>query len=164
MAKLSSIGLTSLNDISMEQYGGYQAIPAGVYNASVADVDLRNTKSRTGQYLSVQLDILDEPFDRRKVWANLNIINPSEKAQAIGRSQLKAMALSAGITDLQDTDDLVGALVKVVLGIDKEDSSRNVVKGFEYEEFAAAPTATAATPAVQAPPVAASASAMPWKK
>lgn len=160
MAKLSSIGLTSLDDISMESAGGYQPIPNGVYNATVGEVDLRNTRSGTGQYLSVQLDILDEPYDRRKVWANLNIVNPSEKAQAIGRSQLKAMALSAGITELQDTDDLIGAIVKVVLGIDKEDSTRNVVKGFEYSEEAA-PAKTA--PLVAAPAAPAS-KPMPWKK
>lgn len=156
MAKLNSFGIDSLNDVQEDTGGGgYSAMPAGVYNATIADVELKDTKAGTGQYLSVKFDILDEPYDRRKVWSNLNIVNPSEKAQSIGRAQLKGLAVSAGIEDLQDTDELIGGMVRVVLAIDKDDDTRNVVKGFIGSSEPApkpmpAPKAEAAAPAKKA--------------
>lgn len=163
MAKLNSFGIDSLNDVQEDTGGGYSAMPAGVYNATVADVELKDTKAGTGQYLSVKFDILDEPYDRRKVWSNLNINNPSEKAQAIGRAQLKGLAISAGIENLEDTDELIGAMVRLVLAIDKEDETRNVVKGFigSKDDAPAAP-APAAKPVAKAAPAAAD--KKPWQK
>lgn len=164
MAKLNSFGIDSLDDVQEDTGGGYTAMPAGVYNATVADVELKDTKAGTGQYLSVKFDILDEPYDRRKVWSNLNIVNPSEKAQAIGRAQLKGLAISAGIENLEDTDELIGAMVRLILAIDKDDETRNVVKGFigSKDEAPAAPVAKpAAKPVAKAAPAAA---AKPWQK
>jgi hypothetical protein len=160
MANLATLGI-NLNDVTpQEERGEYTAIPAGVYNALVLEVDLRTTKAGTGQYLSCKFQILDTPYDRRYVWSNLNVNNPSVKATQIGRAMLKELGQSAGIENIQDTDELIDKQVQLVLAIDKDDATRNQVKAYVV------PDAVKHAPTVAIPqPAANTGTPVPvWKK
>lgn len=130
MANLQSMGINSLNEIEADSGPGYSAIPPGQYRALVLEVDLRTTKAGTGQYLACKFQLLDAPYDRRFVWSNLNISNPSEQAQKIGRAQFKDFSQACGFEDLQDTDQLLDQEIGLDIVLDKVDNTRNQVRGY----------------------------------
>lgn len=161
MANLQSLGINSLNEIEADTGGGYQAIPPGQYRALVLEVDLRTTKAGTGQYLACKFQLLDAPYDRRFVWSNLNISNPSEQAQKIGRAQFKDFSQACGFEDLQDTDQLLDQEIGLNIVLDKDDPTRNQVRGY----FNAAGEKLAPRVAISQQPVkTASAAKQPWQK
>ena len=58
-------------------------IPAGKYQAVITDSELKMTKSGTGSYLELTFEITDGEFEKRKLWARLNIRNSNQKAVEI---------------------------------------------------------------------------------
>ena len=91
----------------------FEPIPAGEYILQITSADLKETKSGTGLMVNVCFDIIGPEYQGRKIFQNFNIRNDNTVAENIGRQQLKALTVAAGITaDLSDTDQLLGATVK----------------------------------------------------
>lgn len=115
---------------------GFLSIPAGRYEATIGEADVKDTASKTGQYINLRLDIIGPTQEGRVVFAKINIKNDSEKAEQIGRSQLGSIQRAAGISVLSDTDQLVGArlMIKVARVKNEEfgdaEGFQNEVKGF----------------------------------
>jgi hypothetical protein len=119
----------------------FEPLPPGVYVAQVKKTDLKVTKAGDGEYIALQWEILEADDDRyvgRVVFQNLNIVNPSEMATKIGRSQLKQITKAMGIDNLTDTDELLGTPVKITLkirkGKDGYDDSNDVAKVMPLSE------------------------------
>ena len=94
--------------------GGYDPIPDGWYQATVANADYRNTKTGDGKYIAVQFSITGPSFQGSSVWTNFNTRNSSAKAEEIGRGQLRAMLEAAHFSaQLQDTDQLLGLALQI---------------------------------------------------
>lgn len=135
-------------------------LPDGEYLALISDADYKATKSGNGFYVSVTLDVIDGEHANRKVWANLNIINPNEQAQSIGQQQMAKLCLAVlGKPSCDDTDELIGSQVVIGVGIDKNDPTRNRVKYFNPVDAAPAPKPVAKPAAAPA-----STSAKPWAR
>ena len=91
----------------------FEPIPAGEYILQVTSAELKQTKSGTGLMVNVCFDIIGPEYQGRKIFQNYNIRNDNTVAENIGKQQLKALTVAAGITaDLRDTDQLLGATVK----------------------------------------------------
>ena len=91
----------------------FEPIPAGEYILQVTSAELKQTKSGTGLMVNVCFDIIGPEYQGRKIFQNFNIRNDNTVAENIGKQQLKALTVAAGITaDLRDTDQLLGATVK----------------------------------------------------
>ena len=149
----------ALDDIPADEPRDFEPIPAGLYTATVAGIDLRSTKAGTGQYLAVRLDVTGPTHEGRVLWTNLNIRNPNAKAEEIARQQLAAIMMAARVDLVQDTDVLIGASVGVKVSISEDATygKRNEVKGIS----------AAGEPARSAPPMPAAASAAstpPWQR
>jgi len=149
----------ALDDIPADEPRDFEPIPAGLYTATVAGIDLRSTKAGTGQYLAVRLDVTGPTHEGRVLWTNLNIRNPNAKAEEIARQQLAAIMKAARVDLVQDTDVLIGASVGVKVSISEDATygKRNEVKGIS----------AAGEPARSAPPMPAAASAAstpPWQR
>lgn len=97
----------------------FEPLPAGAYVVVAQDAKVKDTKAGTGKYVSLQLKVLTGEHEGRVLFATFNIHSQSEKAQQIGREQLKSFMQVAGFTDfnLQTVSDLCGkpvvAMVKV---------------------------------------------------
>lgn len=122
--------LLDLNNVEVEQRD-FEPIPAGKYVLQVADAEVRETKSGTGEYIWAELEVVGSDFEGRKIFTNFNIKNDNEKAVEIGMQQLKSMMLAAGKKDcaLKNASDLCGlrALAKVKVRKDETWGDRNEV-------------------------------------
>lgn len=150
--------LAALNlNVEDEARPNYEALPPGEYIAVASDSEMKSNKSNDGQHLSITFDIVEGQMEGRKLWSNYNVVNPNPDAERIGRSELAALCKAAGVANPKDSSELHGKPVILVVGIDKKDASRNVVKGYKPATGAEAPAPKAATkPAASATP--------PWKR
>ena len=122
------------SELPEEEKGDYSPIPEGWYNVKITDASLNKTKAGTGEYIKVEYTVSGENFSGRRVWDLLNIRNPSEKAEEIGRRQLSSLMSAIGLETLNDTDELVGADLKVKVKIKPAEgdySESNGIGGFK---------------------------------
>ena len=108
-------------------------IPAGWYTATIAEAEIKSAKRSDGQYLSVRYTVLGPTHQGRSVYGNVTLRNASETATRIGRAQLKELMGAAGLAQLADTDQLVGATlqVRVTVRDDPQYGQSNEVKGWK---------------------------------
>lgn len=145
----------------------FDVIPAGDYKVQIVQSEMRVTKAGTGQYIWLELDVLDGEYAGRKLWDNVNIINPNPKAQQIGEKILAQICKACGITQATDSEQFhfkpMTAKVKVQPATGQYDAS-NQVKSYQPSDgsspAAFAPAAAAAPAPAQEQPAAKS---MPWK-
>lgn len=166
----------SLDDLPEALETSYDPLPPGWYQARVAAVEARPNKANTGQYLAVRYDIIGPTHQGRVIYGNLNISNPSAKAEQIGRQQLGQLMMAIGLERISDTDQLIGGTCEIKLEIrpaDGQYKASNDVKG--WKAFDARATAFSPQPSAQsaaqpsAQPGAATSQALsgqtpPWKK
>ena len=107
-----------LADIQETQKMGL--VPDGWYQSVIEMADLRTTKDGTGKYISVRFSIIGPDYANRSVFANLNIVNKSIVAEAIGREELGKIMRSCGLETITDTDEIIGAPVEILVKSKKE--------------------------------------------
>lgn len=144
-----------------------EPIPAGEYLMCIRNTDIVATKLGNGSMVKIEGEVLEGQYAGRKVFDNINIVNPSEQAARIGQAQLRQLCEAVGITGvLQDTVELHEKpfIGKVKIDVDQtgQYDPKNTFGGFKSREAAAAP-ATAPAPAtgVAAPVAGAPAAAAP---
>ena len=143
--------------------GEFQPLPAGWYSATINKADLKPTKDGTGQYIAIRYDITGPTHQGRVVFGNVNIRNKSEKAEAIGRAQLGDIMRSLGLTQVSDTDQLIGGSLQIKLDVKTDDyGTKNEVKAFKAsgDSMPASALPTFSKPAEAK----ATGSAPPWAK
>lgn len=152
----------------------YEPLPAGWYTANITQAELKSTTAGDGQYIKLRYDITGPSHQGRVVFGNLNIKNPSAKAEEIGRQQLGEIMRAIGLAKVQDTDQLIGGSIQIKLEVrpartddktGKTYEASNDVKGFKAVSGSSASFASAA-PAASAPaaPAAPAKAAPPWQK
>ena len=153
MAFLSqSFDVSDLPQASKE----YSPLPAGWYSATISGAEVKETKAGTGEYIAVKYSITGPTHQGRVIFGNLNIKNPSPKAEEIGRQQLGDIMRAIGLARVTDTDQLIGGSLVIKLDVKDDDKygERNEVKGFKavIGAISVLPTAAPAAPAKAAPP------------
>ena len=131
---------------------GYAPIPAGEYIAMVISEQMKTTQSGNGEYLALQIQIIEGEYEGRKVFENLNIFNANEQAQQIARSNLKSLGIACGLGgEFTDTSELIERPFVIRLGIDRKDPDRNRVVGYKNRNDVEpkAPNSTAASVAAR---------------
>ena len=132
-------------------------IPSGKFLAAIVESEMKPTKSGDGAYLELMFEVLDGEYKGRKVWANLNLKNPSQTAVKIARAELSAICRAVGVMTPSDSTDLhnLPLVIKVKCKKRKDTGEiTNEVKGFEKKGAIAA-----STPAAQATD-----DSKPWKR
>ena len=153
----------TFNPDEHEDQADFDTLPAGEYPVQVIESQILPTKSGTGERLSLTLEIIDGEYERRRLWANLNIVNQSADAQRIGQAQLASLCKAAGIGPIDDTEHLHGVpvIARVAVKNDPTYGPKNEVKGFKPYQTAAPAPRPATRPAAQTARPAASGS-RPW--
>jgi hypothetical protein len=75
----------------------FEPIPAGPYNLQVIDSAIADTSTGSGQMLTLTLEVIDGPFEKRKLWDRLNIRNQNPDAQRIAQQALRNLCLALGM-------------------------------------------------------------------
>jgi hypothetical protein len=173
MAKLGGL----FNAAEVEPSAPMELVPAGKYTVQIVQSEMKDT-STGGQYLWLEHSIVGGPFENRRLWNNLNLVNRNPQAVQIAERDLSAICHAIGVTLVEDSEQLhykpLIATVKVrPAGRDKqgiERTAQNEIGG--YEPVAVGQTVQRAqvtqqrtaqpAQATQAAPAAANTA--PWKK
>ena len=92
------------NDI--EPSVGFDAIPAGKYQAVIAESEMRPTKAGNGQYLWLEFEIIAGDFKGRKLWSRLNLENQNQDTVRIARADLSAICRAVNVMTPRDSVEL----------------------------------------------------------
>lgn len=160
-------------DATTVQPGGpLEVIPAGDYRVMIVDSTMEPTKTGNGQFLKLQLQVIDGPHQGATLFDRLNLVNPNQTAMEIAQRTLSAICHAVGVLQVQDSAQLHNKpmVARVAYKEGGEPNPKggvygpsNEIKG--YKAIAAAtppsPPAQSAAPAYQPPFAAPAAAAQP---
>ncbi len=141
----------------------FDPLPPGWYTVTIKDAKLKDTKNRSGQYISVQCGVNGPTHAGRVVFGNINIRNENPETEKIGREQFGDLMRAIGLTRVTDTDQLIGGTLQIKLVIREAANgyeASNDVRGYKAIEGGMMP---AALPAAAAPAAPAK-SSPPWAR
>ena len=147
-------------------------IPAGTYLMQIVASDLKTTKAGDGQYLELQLDILEGPHAGRKLWDRLNLVSRTQQAVDIARRTFSAICHAVGVLQIRDSEQLhfrpLLVTVKVKpAGPDKRGvhrEARNEIAGYVAASGRGTPPRTPAPSAGATQPASRGMENTPWRK
>ena len=173
---LAAAGFDAAAEAQNANTGDFQPLPPGWYQVSIEQAELKTKKAGNGKYVKLMMTVLGPTGSNRKVFANINIVNPNPTAQQIGRREMGALQMAIGKPRATDTAELIGGVLDVKLAVETNSAGGgdNVVKAYRAcgsgGASAPAPAAPANTvapaPAAAAPAPAATPAKpkMPWEK
>lgn len=132
-------------------------LPPGRYEVIITRSDIKDTKAGTGQYIELEMQVIDGEHSGRRLWERLNVSNPNKQAEDIAKAALGAICMATGKLDMEDTEELHDIPFVVSVELDRKEPDRNRIVG--YGQADAAPAKPAAQPAKPAP-----AGARPWQR
>ena len=120
----------------VEPITDFDLLPIRKYIAKVTASDMRTNSRETGRYLWIEFTVLDGPHAKRKVWAQFNLVNPSQQAVEIAERKLAGLCLAVGKLRFQDTLELHDIPLVINVGIknDPEYGRSNVIRGYSAIE------------------------------
>ena len=173
---MANIGPNGFDATQVEPTTDFDTLPAGRYTAEISDSDIRTNSKGTGEYLWLEFTILDGPFAGRKLWSQLNLVNPSAQAVEIAQRELSAICHAVGKLRVQDSIELhnIPLEINVKVKNSPEYGPQNIIRGFKtlgensrghvtpaaVSGFATTPAATA----VSTPPGNDGSNLPPWKR
>jgi len=142
-------------DFNTQDYKGdfkSSAIPEGRYKLVISDSQRKATKSGTGAYLALTLEVVEGEYSSARIWVNLNLWNPSEAAVRIAREEFTAIAKACGVPAPRCSEELhnIPFFADVAAKQEPDGRVRNSVNAY----YSIAKTAAAPRPAQGAPDVA----------
>ena len=110
---------------------GYDALPAGKYQAVIVHSEQKTTNAGNGEYLKLQIKIEGGTYDGRIVFDNLNLKNPSDQAVAIAKATLSSICRAVNVLSPKDSSDLHGRTLTVRIACREYNGQiQNEVKGY----------------------------------
>ena len=120
------------------QPSSFDALPAGTYEAVIANSEAKPMKSGNGMGFNFEFEIISGDHKGRKVFAWITFEHrTSADAQRIGREQLSAICRAVGVEQLSDTAQLHNLPMIITVALDKNDPTRNVIKAYKAKRGAA---------------------------
>ena len=134
---MASLG-QSFNARTVPPSSPRDVIPPGKYVMQIVKSERKDTKDGQGEFIEMELDVLDGEFKGRKVWDRLNKWNANPQTVKIAEETLSAICHATGVLDLTDTEQLHcrPMLVKVIVKPERTVNGRtydpsNEIKGYE---------------------------------
>jgi hypothetical protein len=165
MSDLSELGGFNANNVEPNQ--ALEVLPAADYDVVIVGSELKETSSGNGgKYLKLELAIAVGQYQNRKLYDNLNIINPNAQAQQIARGTLSAICRAVGVMEPKRSEELHGKVLsaKVKIGKDQNGNPQNQIKGYGPRKSSPSAASQAVPAQQQQQPVASGdgASGKPW--
>ena len=149
--------LTGFNLSEIEPETSFEPLPADWYKAVITYTEEKPTKSMTGTYLQLNIEVIEGQYAGRKVFDRLNLKNPNSVAMQIAQSRLSSIARAVGVDKPQDSIELRDIPLMIKLAVKPADgqySASNEIKGYAATKGAAPAAAVAAV----------NTSTPPWKR
>ena len=166
---------------TVEPAAPYELLPSGRYVAQIVQSEMRATKTGNGQLLWLELDVIEGPHQGRKIWDQLNLVNPNQQTVEIAQRALSAICHAVGQIQVSDSEQLHLRPLQVTLAVEPdsrdkhlqphEQRKQNKIKGYAPlgpAPAARAPAAPTTTPRTAPPPPrpapATAATTPPWRR
>ncbi len=162
----------------VEPSNGYDVLPPGKYIGHIVTSEMRVTKDGAGQYLYLELDILEGQYAGRKLFDRLNLINANPDAVQIAQRTLSSICRAVGKLQVSNSEQL--HLIPMTLDVrvrppkgayGESNSVRYLPRGGASGSIprgvapATGPTTPVAAQAIAAAPTASpAANGLPWKR
>lgn len=136
MAQLPSVFNTEDHD----EMSGFEPLPAGVYVSEIIKSEVKDTRDKTGKYISLQFKVTEGKHKGRYIFANLNVVNKNAQAVEIAQRELKSICVACGFEgELEDTVDLHEIPIGIKLKIKPADAnwpaSNQITKYYSEEDI-----------------------------
>lgn len=160
---LAAEGYDAAAEAQNANTGDFQPLPPGWYQVSIEKAELKTTKAGTGKYVKLMMTVLGPTGANRKVFSNINIVNPNPTAQQIGRREMGALQMAIGRPRATDTTELIGGVLEVKIAVETNSAGGgdNVVKAYRACGSGGAPASAPAAPANKVAPAPAAAAPAP---
>ena len=136
----------------------YGPLPAGDYDMMIVKSETKPTKAGNGHYLECEMHVISGEHSGRRHWERFNLDNPNHQAVKIAQESLAKLCAAIGVDEVNDSEELHDRPFIAEVGIDKKDSTRNVI--WNYHGASLQPVAK--PKAAAAPAAAPAKKAMPW--
>jgi len=143
---------------AVEPNSGFDPVPAGKYIVVITASEMKDTKAGTGEYLELEMEIVDGPYKGRKLWDRLTLKHPTEKTVQIARGRLSALCRAVGVMAPKDSCELHG--IPLVAKVKLKNRSDTGEPGNEIGGYEQRGNASPARP----PAGAVNGSTPPWKR
>jgi Protein of unknown function (DUF669) len=130
------MGNLDFNANNYEPSAPMEVVPSGNYPVRISATEIKQTKSGTGKYLQLTLDIVDGQYRNRKLFDRLNLWNPNSQAVDIANKTLSAICHATGIMQPRNHEELRGKtlMAKVTVDHNPQYGDKNEVKGYSAME------------------------------
>lgn len=158
---------TSFDATSVEPTTAHELLPAGKYRAQIVESEMRVTKNGMGQFLWLMLDILEGEHKGRKIFDQLNLVNPNPTTVEIAQRTLSAICHATGKMHVSDSEELhlIPMTIQVKIKPPKNGYGESNAIAYLPPERGAVSRAAKPTPAAPATPAAPPKMASaPWNK
>lgn len=117
-------------------------LPAGDYIATIKKTELFETKkSVDGSHLAIKIvfEVIEGKFKGHRLYLNLNIKNPSFKAQEIAVKTIHNISKACNILNIKDSKELINKVLVCSVVVETDDyrgqgAKKNEIKGFKQYE------------------------------
>lgn len=93
-------------DASKVEPNSFEVLPAGTYKVAIAKSEFKPTKSGDGEYLNLQLKVLEGEHKGRVLFDILNLKNKSKDASIIAQGTLSSICRAVGVMKPNDSSEL----------------------------------------------------------
>jgi Protein of unknown function (DUF669) len=97
---------TEFDATTVDPSGGFPLIAPGKYLAQIVASEMRVTKDGSGEYLQLEIEIIDGPEAGRKVFDRLNLRNSNQTTVQIAQRTLSQICHATGVMTVSDSKDL----------------------------------------------------------
>lgn len=119
---------------------GFDLIPEGTYVAEIIKSEEKETQDGTGKYVALTWQISEGPFEKRRVWVNLNLQNRKEEAVKIARAELSAICHAIEVVKPQNAEQMLYRRCRIKIAHRKNKQSGAMeARISKYEPLNAAP-------------------------
>jgi len=111
-------------------------LPEGEYVVSIANTALVPNRKGNGQHLWIEF-VVQQPVQHfgRAISVRLNLFHDNPVAVEIARTELAAICRAAGKIRIQDTQELHGRMLRIVVRHESTPQGRKFPRPVEYLEY-----------------------------
>ena len=136
-----------------DQDNDFTPLTPGWYPAEFERAEICQTKDERGSYLKIQLVILGNKYNGRKVFSNINLKNDSAKCVGMGIAELKKIAKVYGKTVMDiKVEHMLGQMIQIRTAV--KAAQGNFPADTVIKDYKAVGTATTSPKPASEPPVA----------
>jgi hypothetical protein len=84
----------------------YEVLPPGKYVVQIVSSEMRPTKDGAGQYLWIEIDVIEGEHAGRKLFDRLNLVNANPQTVEIAQRTLSAICHATGRMQVRDSEEL----------------------------------------------------------